>query len=73
MCPGLKPAEARGFALHTDNVSAEGRGTSKPGWRAVAGGSSLVVALGAAKAPRLVLLEALCSYENVGGVPWRGS
>ena len=66
MCPGLKPAEARGFALHTDNTSAEGRGLSKPGWRAVAGGSGLVVALGAAKAPRLVLLEALCSYENVG-------
>lgn len=64
-CPGLKPAEAIGFMLHTV-TSNEGRGHAKPGWRAVADGSSLVVALGAAKVPRMIVLEALCSYENVG-------
>ena len=71
-CPGLRPAAARGFALHTihDSIgnrnSREGLGHSKPGWRGTAAGSFLEVALGAAPGPRQVLLEALCSYENVG-------
>lgn len=74
-CPGLKPAEANGFMLHMlqelTGTGVEGRGKVKPGWRAVAAGSSLVVALGTAEAPRLVVLEALCSYENVGSASAR--
>jgi hypothetical protein len=66
-CPGLRPARADGFALHNLGRSdEEGRGHPKTGWRGVSVGSSLVVALGYADAPRRVVLEALCSYENVG-------